>query len=239
MNDMMALNVLPPTMMPRISEFVPQVILFIQKIIQNGYAYFLFIFLLKFFRYVSNNSVYFDTIKFSSFYNYAKLVPEAVGDLSQLFSGEGELSLFDKDEKKCPRDFVLWKSSKPGEPFWESPWGRGRPGWHIECSAMAGHYLGETMDIHSGGCDLKFPHHDNEVAQSEACYNKNEWVKYFLHAGHLTIEGQKMSKSLKNFVTIKVNKRINDEKIGSIKTKYSKTNKISIFNAFLGWTIRL
>ena len=104
--------------------------------------------------------------------------------------------------KRNPSDFALWKSSKPGEPVWDSPWGKGRPGWHIECSVMASAVLGDNMDIHSGGIDLAFPHHDNELAQSEAYYNCPQWVNYFLHAGHLHVEGQKMSKSLKNFITI-------------------------------------
>ena len=105
-------------------------------------------------------------------------------------------------EKKSPTDFALWKSSKGGEPWWDSPWGKGRPGWHIECSVMASAICGENLDIHTGGVDLKFPHHDNELAQAEAYYDNSNWVKYFLHSGHLTISGCKMSKSLKNFITI-------------------------------------
>jgi cysteinyl-tRNA synthetase len=107
--------------------------------------------------------------------------------------------------KKQPADFALWKAkSKPGEPAWPSPWGEGRPGWHIECSVMASEVLGRSMDIHSGGVDLMFPHHDNELAQSEAYHGCRQWVNYFLHTGHLHIEGLKMSKSLKNFITIDV-----------------------------------
>ncbi|KFP29319.1 Cysteine--tRNA ligase, cytoplasmic, partial [Colius striatus] len=159
------------------------------------------------FRYVSNGSVYFDTMKFDSSekHSYAKLVPEAVGDQKALHEGEGDLSISaDRlNEKHSPNDFALWKSSKPGEPSWDSPWGKGRPGWHIECSAMAGSILGESMDIHGGGFDLRFPHHDNELAQSEAYFENDHWVRYFLHTGHLTIAGCKMSKSLKNFITIK------------------------------------
>lgn len=98
----------------------------------------------------------------------------------------------------------MWKKSKPGEPFWDSPWGQGRPGWHIECSAMASEFFKEyPIDIHSGGIDLRFPHHDNEIAQSEAYYKCDNWINYFLHTGHLHIGGRKMSKSLKNFITIK------------------------------------
>ena len=104
--------------------------------------------------------------------------------------------------KRSASDFALWKTSKPGEPHWPSPWGEGRPGWHIECSVMASAVLGPGMDVHSGGEDLAFPHHDNEIAQSEAYHNCRQWVNYFLHTGHLHIEGLKMSKSLKNFITI-------------------------------------
>ncbi|XP_063294909.1 cysteine--tRNA ligase, cytoplasmic isoform X1 [Pelobates fuscus] len=194
-NDMDALNVLPPDVLTRVSEYVPEIVQFVEKIVDNGYGY------------VSNGSVYFNTAKFHSSdrHYYAKLVPEAVGDQKALNEGEGDLSISaDRlSEKQSPNDFALWKASKPGEPSWDSPWGKGRPGWHIECSAMAGSILGESMDIHGGGFDLRFPHHDNELAQSEAYYDNNHWVRYFLHTGHLTIAGCKMSKSLKNFITIK------------------------------------
>ncbi|XP_022522801.2 cysteine--tRNA ligase, cytoplasmic isoform X1 [Astyanax mexicanus] len=193
--DMDALNVLPADVLTRVSEYVPEIVEFVKKILDNGYGY------------ESNGSVYFDTAKFdaSSGHSYAKLVPEAVGDQKALQEGEGDLSISaDRlSEKHSQNDFALWKASKPGEPSWESPWGKGRPGWHIECSAMAGSILGESMDIHGGGFDLRFPHHDNELAQSEAYFENNHWVRYFLHTGHLTIAGCKMSKSLKNFITIK------------------------------------
>lgn len=191
--DMKNLNVLPCDILTRVSQYVPENVAYIQKIIENGYAY------------ESKGSVYFDTVKFASSekHEYAKLVPEAVGDLKALAEGEGDLSQADSGEKKSDRDFALWKASKPGEPAWDSPWGKGRPGWHIECSAMASDILGSSIDIHTGGVDLKFPHHDNELAQSEAHYGCEQWINYFLHAGHLTIEGCKMSKSLKNFITIK------------------------------------
>merc|ERR1719162_1738945 len=116
--------------------------------------------------------------------------------------GEGALAAEDA-EKRNPNDFALWKKSKPGEPAWESKWGPGRPGWHIECSVMATEIQGEYLDVHAGGEDLKFPHHDNEMAQSEAYCGRPQWVNYFWHKGHLSIEGLKMSKSLKNFITIK------------------------------------
>ncbi|XP_062405258.1 cysteine--tRNA ligase, cytoplasmic isoform X3 [Sardina pilchardus] len=193
--DMDALNVLPSDVLTRVSEYVPEIVDFVKKVVDNGYGY------------ASNGSVYFDTVKFDSNpkHSYAKLVPEAVGDQKALQEGEGDLSISaDRlGEKRSPNDFALWKASKPGEPSWDSPWGKGRPGWHIECSAMAGSILGESMDIHGGGFDLRFPHHDNELAQAEAYFENDHWVRYFLHTGHLTIAGCKMSKSLKNFITIK------------------------------------
>lgn len=191
--DMAALNILPPTVVTRVSEYVPEIVSFIETIILNGYAY------------ESNGSVYFDSKKFQSCHKYAMLLPEAIGNQDALNEGEGDLFLASSgNDKKNQADFVLWKKSKPGEPKYESPWGEGRPGWHIECSVMAKAILGENVDIHSGGIDLRFPHHENEIAQSKAFFNTgNSWVNYFLHSGHLNIEGLKMSKSLKNFITIK------------------------------------
>ena len=153
--DMADLNVLPVDCLTRVSEYVPEIVEFIQKMVERGYAY------------ESNGSVYFDVGKFDSncCHHYAKLVPEAVDDLSALAEAEGDLSKASQGEKRSERDFALWKNSKPGEPSWPSSWGQGRPGWHIECSVMASAILGESMDIHSGGFDLKFPHHDNELAQ--------------------------------------------------------------------------
>ncbi|XP_067628405.1 cysteine--tRNA ligase, cytoplasmic [Eurosta solidaginis] len=192
--DMQALNILPPDVLTRVSEYVPQIIKFIERIIANELAY------------SANGSVYFDVNAFDKreIHHYAKLVPEAYGDTKSLQEGEGDLSVTEDklSEKRSPNDFALWKASKAGEPSWQSPWGEGRPGWHIECSAMASDIFGPKFDIHTGGVDLKFPHHDNELAQSEAAFNEAEWVKYFLHTGHLTIAGCKMSKSLKNFITI-------------------------------------
>ncbi len=123
--------------------------------------------------------------------------------LEELLDAEGALSKGNEKDKKNSGDFVLWKASKnEKEPAWDSPWGKGRPGWHIECSAMCASIFGDSLDIHSGGIDLKFPHHDNEIAQTEAYYDNHQWINYFLHTGHLNIDGLKMSKSLKNFKKI-------------------------------------
>lgn len=190
-NDMKNLNVLEPTIVTRVSEYIPEIVSFVEKIIERGYAYA-----------TTDGSVYFNTSKFDNAANhdYAKCQPWSKGDMELLEDGEGALGA--KEGKLNQSDFALWKSSKVGEPAWDCPWGKGRPGWHIECSVMASDFVGEGMDIHSGGIDLAFPHHDNEMAQSEAHFDCEQWVNYFLHTGHLHIEGQKMSKSLKNFITI-------------------------------------
>ncbi|TDH65166.1 uncharacterized protein CCR75_006816 [Bremia lactucae] len=195
LDDMTALNIKTPTVITRVSEYVSEIVEFVEGIIKNGYAY------------ESNGSVYFDTAAFgrSEGKAYGKLLPENVGQSELLAEGEGALSTGQFDKRNIS-DFALWKKSKSGEPFWSSPWGEGRPGWHIECSAMASdavkHLAGGKIDIHSGGIDLRFPHHDNEIAQSEAFFDFPQWVNYFVHTGHLNIEGLKMSKSLKNFVKI-------------------------------------
>jgi len=201
-NDMESLGVRRPDVVTRVTEYVPQVVTSVSEIIANGFAY------------ESNGSVYFDTEAFKAAgHEYPKLVPPGGNDgkddgeeddaVAKLIAeGEGALAAGDS-EKQHPHDFALWKKSKGGEPRWESPWGLGRPGWHIECSVMASDVIGETMDIHAGGIDLKFPHHENEMAQAEANFNHHQWVNYFLHAGHLNIDGLKMSKSLKNFISIK------------------------------------
>lgn len=192
LKDMRALNVRPVSLMTRVTEFVPQVIQCVQGILANGYAY------------ESQGSVYFDVAAFHERkgHLYAKLCPWSAGNCKFFEEGEGALGVR-LTGKKDPRDFALWKASKAGEPSWDSPWGPGRPGWHIECSAMAASVAPGVLDIHSGGIDLAFPHHDNELAQSEAYYENCQWVNYFLHAGHVHIEGHKMSKSLKNFITIR------------------------------------
>jgi cysteinyl-tRNA synthetase len=199
----------------------------LQGIIKNGYAY------------EAGGSVYFDTTSFDGKgeHVYARLEPWSKGNRTLIDEGEGALAPnAGAAEQRQKSDFALWKASKTGEPSWPSPWGAGRPGWHIECSVMASAVLGKEMDIHSGGVDLAFPHHDNELAQSEVCCYSSRagrefmrfeqafhecptWVNYFLHTGHLHIEGLKMSKSLKNFITIEVG--------------YSFTRVITMLTAFL------
>jgi len=167
---------------PRVSEHIKDIIEFIEDLIEKGYAYV-----------APSGSVYFDVDKYD---DYGRLS----GRLrKELWSQEEEFV----KEKKNPYDFALWKAAKPGEPWWESPWGKGRPGWHIECSVMSSKYLGEQFDIHGGGQDLIFPHHENERAQSEARFGKKPWVKYWLHAGLFRVSGEKMSKSLGNIITLK------------------------------------
>jgi cysteinyl-tRNA synthetase len=197
--DMHSLNVLDPDVTTRVTEFGPHIVAFVEKIISNGFAYA-----------TSDGSIYFDISAFEKVdkNHYARLEPWNRHDTALQADGEGALTK-KSSEKRSDADFALWKSSKPGEPAWDSPWGPGRPGWHIECSVMASDVLGEQMDIHSGGIDLCFPHHDNELAQSEAYWHNggntggHQWVNYFLHMGHLSISGSKMSKSLKNFTTIR------------------------------------
>ena len=195
MEDMDALNVLRPDVITRVTEYVPQIVSFVEQIVKKGFAY------------EAEGSVYFDIAAFEKAGNpYARLRPENKNDESLREEGEGSLGK-SLGGKRGAGDFALWKKSKAGEPLWPSPWGEGRPGWHIECSVMASDVLGSRMDIHSGGIDLAFPHHDNELAQSEAYFcdhskGEHNWVNYFLHMGHLSISGSKMSKSLKNFQTI-------------------------------------
>lgn len=205
--DMEMLHVRPPEVLTRVTEYVDKIIAFIAKIVENGFAY------------ASNGSVYFDTATFAAHpdHTYGRLKPNATSVPGKkedkegkeepagatAVDNDGELGATLAGEKRCKADFALWKRSKPGEPSWPSPWGPGRPGWHIECSCMASDICGATLDIHFGGQDLKFPHHENELAQSEAYHGCAQWVRYFLHSGHLDIDGLKMSKSLKNFITIR------------------------------------
>ncbi|OIW33849.1 hypothetical protein CONLIGDRAFT_569354 [Coniochaeta ligniaria NRRL 30616] len=193
--DMGALNVLRPDVLTRVSEYIPEIVSFVEKIIANKFAYA-----------TPDGSVYFDIGAFEKAgHFYARLEPQNKKNKDLLADGEG--SLTSTSGKRNDSDFALWKASKSGEPSWPSPWGEGRPGWHIECSAMASAVLGKSIDLHSGGCDLCFPHHDNELAQSEAYWTVDnapvQWVNYFLHMGHLSISGMKMSKSLKNFTTVR------------------------------------
>lgn len=182
--DMEGLNVKPATTHPLATEEIGGMIELIQTLIEKGYAY------------AKNGTVYFHARKFK---DYGKLSHKNLDDLR---SGNRSLLVSGEDEKEDPLDFVLWKPKKEGEPAWESPWSDGRPGWHIECSEMSKKYLGEQIDIHAGGEDLIFPHHENEIAQSEAA-NGKEFAKYWLHNGFLNIDNRKMSKSLGNFFTVR------------------------------------
>ena len=193
--DMKRLGIRPPTVITRVTEFIPSIISFVERIMNNGYAY------------ESNGNIYFDITAFTKKHTYAKLMPVCSGhDTKGTLTGNCEGVLYcnvsANMEKRHPKDFVLWKNSKELEPKWESPWGFGRPGWHIECSVMASEILGEKFDVHSGGEDLKFPHHDSELAQSEAHWETDSWVNYFIHHGHLHIDGRNMMHGLKNFLTI-------------------------------------
>ncbi|SEP67070.1 cysteine--tRNA ligase [Basfia succiniciproducens] len=180
--DFDALNILRPDVEPRATKHIPEIIAMVETLIQRGHAYA-----------AEDGDVMFDV---ESFQKYGVLSRQ---NLEQLQAG-ARVEI--KSVKKNPMDFVLWKMSKPNEPSWDSPWGKGRPGWHIECSAMNGKELGNHFDIHGGGSDLMFPHHENEIAQS-CCAHDGEYVNYWLHTGMLTINEEKMSKSLNNFFTIR------------------------------------
>ncbi|MCU0600873.1 MAG: cysteine--tRNA ligase [Desulfobacterales bacterium] len=179
--DMDALKNVRPTIEPKATEHIEQIVSFIGMLFQKGFAY------------AVEGDVYFSVESFSE---YGKLSGRKLDDM------EAGARVEVDPRKRNPFDFVLWKASKPNEPSWDSPWGRGRPGWHIECSAMSADYLGESFDIHGGGKDLIFPHHENEIAQSEAAFGKH-FVKYWVHNGFVNINQEKMSKSLNNFQTIK------------------------------------
>ena len=182
--DMDAMNIKPATKNPLATEEICGMVDMIQTLIDKGYAY------------EKNGTVYYRTRKFK---DYGKLSHKNLDDLQ---SGGRTLLVTGEDEKEDPLDFVLWKPKKEGEPAWESPWSEGRPGWHIECSEMSKKYLGEQIDIHAGGEDLIFPHHENEIAQSEAA-NGKEFARYWMHNGFLNIDNRKMSKSLGNFFTVR------------------------------------
>ncbi|MBD5502261.1 MAG: cysteine--tRNA ligase [Lachnospiraceae bacterium] len=183
--DMKALNVKEATTHPKATEEIDGMIEMIQTLIDKGHAYV-----------AEDGTVYYKT---RSFKEYGKLSHKNLDDLR---SGGRALLVSGEDQKQDPLDFVLWKPKKEGEPYWESPWCEGRPGWHIECSVMSKKYLGEEIDIHAGGEDLIFPHHENEIAQSEAA-NGKEFAKYWLHNGFLNIDNKKMSKSAGNFFTVR------------------------------------
>ncbi len=180
--DAQALAVLPPDLEPRATDYIDEIIAMIERLIARGHAYV-----------ADNGDVYYDV---RSFPEYGKLSGKSIDDLeagARVEPGEG---------KRDPLDFALWKAAKPGEPAWDSPWGEGRPGWHIECSAMSTKTLGDTFDIHGGGADLTFPHHENEIAQSEGATG-HPFVKYWMHNGFVRINDEKMSKSLGNFFTVR------------------------------------
>ena len=183
--DMQNMNVKPATTHPKATEEIDGMIAMIQTLVDKGYAYV-----------AEDGTVYFRTRNFK---DYGKLSHKNIDDLQ---GGMRSLLVSGEDQKEDPLDFVLWKPKKEGEPYWESPWCDGRPGWHIECSVMSKKYLGEQIDIHAGGEDLVFPHHENEIAQSEAA-NGKEFSKYWMHNAFLNIDNKKMSKSLGNFFTVR------------------------------------
>lgn len=179
--DAKGLNVREATVHPKATENIDEIINIISTLVDKGYAY------------EADGDVYFSPKKFKE---YGKLSHQPLEDL------EAGARIMVGEVKKEPMDFALWKNAKPGEPYWESPWGNGRPGWHIECSAMNRRYLGNTIDIHCGGQDLIFPHHENEIAQSECC-NDAPFANYWMHNGYITVDNVKMSKSLNNFFTVR------------------------------------
>ncbi len=179
--DAAGLNVRPATIHPKATENIDAILHIIGQLVEKGYAY------------PQNGDVYFRAKKFAE---YGKLSHQPLEDL------EAGARIDVSEHKENPMDFALWKGVKPGEPFWPSPWGDGRPGWHIECSAMAGKYLGDTIDIHCGGQDLIFPHHENEIAQSE-CAHGAPFANYWMHNGYINVDNRKMSKSLGNFFTVR------------------------------------
>ncbi|NWS68743.1 SYCM protein, partial [Crotophaga sulcirostris] len=208
--DMAALKVLPPTVYMRVTDNIPQIISFIKTIIASGQAYA-----------TSQGNVYFDVKSWGKRY----------GVLTTIYPDTQDEAV--DTDKRHNKDFALWKAAKPQELSWTSPWGKGRPGWHIECSTMSSAVFGKQLDIHTGGIDLAFPHHENEIAQCEAYHQCEQWGNYFLHSGHLHVKGsqEKMSKSLKNYITIKdfLKKSSSDQfRMFCLRSRYSsgkeKTN---------------
>ncbi len=179
--DAEGLNFKPATIHPKATENIDKIIEIVSGLIESGNAYEV------------DGDVYFST---KTFPEYGKLSHQPLEDL------EAGARIMVGDIKRDPMDFALWKSAKPGEPYWDSPWGKGRPGWHIECSAMNIRYLGESIDIHCGGLDLIFPHHENEIAQSE-CFTGKPFANYWMHNGYINVDNVKMSKSLGNFFTVR------------------------------------
>lgn len=186
MEDTAAINIEPATLHPRATENITEIIKFVQGLIEKGYAY------------PKDGDVYYRARKFN---HYGQLSGQSLDDLE--VGASEHVSADEVNKKEDPLDFALWKAAKPGEISWDSPWGKGRPGWHIECSVMSTKYLGKTIDIHAGGQDLEFPHHENEIAQSEA-ETGQKFVRYWMHNGFVTIgkDNEKMSKSLHNFITV-------------------------------------
>eukprot|EP00040_Diaphanoeca_grandis_P026205 m.146512 g.146512 ORF g.146512 m.146512 type:complete len:576 (-) comp30483_c0_seq1:29-1756(-) len=208
--QMDSLNVLPPTLQLRVSESTTEIIEFIEGICDRGHAY------------PTKNGVYFDTFEFGKTHQYGKLHPK------RQQQGDGhESSTTDPDQvKKTSADFSLWKSAKPGELCWPSPWGEGRPGWHIECSAMASKVFGKHLDLHTGGQDLAFPHHENEMAQSESFHGCSQWGNVYLHSGHVMLKDLKISKSVGNVISIEsiLNRcSADDFRLLCLLTKYHKS----------------
>ncbi|MDE1986665.1 MAG: cysteine--tRNA ligase [Alphaproteobacteria bacterium] len=223
LDDVTALGCLPPTHTPRATEYVKQMVAMIGKLVADGHAY------------PAEGHVLFDV---SSKPDYGKLARRSLDEM--LAGARVEVAPY----KKNPMDFVLWKPSDDLTPGWESPWGRGRPGWHIECSAMGEALLGETFDIHGGGIDLMFPHHENEIAQSESAHHDHQLAKVWMHNGFLQVEGEKMSKSLGNFVTI--NELLKDwrgdvVRFNMLKTHYrqpidwTSQGLVESFNTLANW----
>lgn len=186
MEDTEAINIEPATLHPRATENINEIIKFVRGLVDKGYAY------------AKDGDVYYRARKFK---DYGQLSGQSLDDLE--VGASEHVSADEVNKKEDPLDFALWKAAKPGEINWDSPWGKGRPGWHIECSVMSTKYLGKTIDIHAGGQDLEFPHHENEIAQSEA-ENGQKFVRYWMHNGFVTIgkDNEKMSKSLHNFITV-------------------------------------